>query len=207
MEALRTPLIDWAVAAHALPGEERSGDTHVVKAWGNKFLLAVIDGLGHGEHAANAAQIAADTLISHASDSEDVVSLMNQCHKSLVKTRGAVLSLALFDTVNDTITWLGVGNVDGLLLRADRHIKPSSESLLQRGGVVGYQMPSLRPSTTHIRRGDILILSTDGIRGGFEKEVNPEEAPQQIADMIIMNYNRKTDDALVMVARYTGGLS
>ena len=105
------------------------------------------------------------------------------------------------------MTWLGVGNVDGLLLRADPQTNPAHESLLLRGGVVGYQLPSLRPSTIHVGRGDILIFSTDGIRSGFEEEVNPEESPQQIADKIIMNYNRKTDDALVLVARYTGGLS
>ena len=45
------------------------------------------------------------------------------------------------------MTWLGVGNVDGFLLRADNQTKPAHESLFLRGGVVGYQLPSLRPST------------------------------------------------------------
>ena len=56
-----------------------------------------------------------------------------------------------------------------------------------RGGVVGYQLPSLRSSTLQSLGVTLLIFSTDGIRSGFEKEVNLEDPPQRIADMIIMN--------------------
>ncbi|MCK9195737.1 MAG: SpoIIE family protein phosphatase [Syntrophales bacterium] len=206
MEETISPIIDWGVATLPLAGEERSGDACVVKAWGKKFLVAAIDGLGHGDQAAYAAGIATETLINHTSDSDDVVSLVRRCHQSLVRTRGVVLSLAIFDAVNNTVTWMGIGNVDGLLLRADSQANPPSESLLQRGGVVGYQLPSLRSSTTHVGRGDILILSTDGISSGFEREVSTKESPQQIADKIIINYKKKTDDALVLVACYTGDL-
>jgi phosphoserine phosphatase RsbX len=205
MEAIKSPFVDWGVAALSLAGETRSGDAYAAKAWGKKFLAAAIDGLGHGEQAAEAAGIAAETLINHAPDSDDVVSLVKRCHESLARTRGVVLSLALFDAVNNTMTWLGVGNVDGYLLRADSHMRLAHESLLRRGGVVGYQMPSLRSSTTPVRRGDLLIFSTDGIRSGFERDVNPGDSPQQIADRIITNYNRETDDALVLVARYIDG--
>ena len=205
MEETIDPIIDWGVATLSLAGEERSGDAYVVKAWGKKLLAAAIDGLGHGKHAADAAGIAAETLINYASDSDNVLLLMRRCHESLARTRGVVLSLALFDAASDTMIWLGVGNVDGLLLRAYPQANPVHESLLLRGGVVGYQMPSLHSSSIHVGRGDILIFSTDGIRSGFEREVNREESPQQIADKIIMNHNRKTDDALVLVARYIGG--
>ena len=37
--------------------------------------------------------------------------------KPFSRTRGVVLSIALFNAENNTMTWLGVGNVDGLLLR------------------------------------------------------------------------------------------
>ena len=204
---MKNPFVDWGVAALSLAGEERSGDAYVVKTWGKKLLAAVIDGLGHGEHAADAARIATETLINNAADSDNVLSLVRRCHESLLRTRGVVLSLALFDTANNAMIWLGVGNVDGLLLRADPQANPARESLLLRGGVVGYQLPSLRSSSTHVGLGDILIFSTDGIRSGFGSEVNREESPQQIADTIIMNHNRKTDDALVLVARYTGGMA
>lgn len=205
METVRSPFIDWGAAGLSLAGETRSGDAYVVKTWEKRFLAAVIDGLGHGNQAADAAAVAAGILTGPAPNPDDLVSLMSQCHESLLRTRGVVLSLALFDAANHAMTWLGVGNVEGLLFHAAPQANPARESLLRRGGVVGYQMPPLRPSTIPVSRGDLLIFSTDGIRSGFEKEVNPEIAPRQIADMILENYRKKEDDALVLVVRYTGG--
>ena len=205
METLRSPIIDWGVAARPLAGQERSGDAYIVREWGNRALASAIDGLGHGADAAEVARIAVDTLTDTSVESADVVSLMKRCHEALLRTRGVVLSLAVFDATEQTLTWLGIGNVDGILFRADHRGGQASESLLQRGGVVGYQLPPLRPSTIPVYRGDLLIFSTDGILSGFGKDVNPEDPPQQIADRIIARYSRETDDALVLAARYVYG--
>ena len=62
------------------------------------------------------------------------------------------------------MTWLGVGNVEGVLIRADTRATPAAESVLLRGGVVGYQLPALQASVVPVSRGDLLILATDGIR-------------------------------------------
>jgi negative regulator of sigma-B (phosphoserine phosphatase) len=207
MEEMRSPFVEWGIAALPLAGQEQCGDAYAAKAWKKKFLAAAIDGLGHGRQAAIAAGIAVDTLTRYTSDSDDVISLVKRCHQSLLGTRGVVLSLALFDVMNNAMTWVGVGNVDGLLVRADPQTKPASESLFRRGGVVGYQLPPLRPSTLRVNRGDLIIFSTDGICSAFSREVCLQESPQQIADMVIKGYNRKTDDALVMVVRYNGDLT
>jgi serine phosphatase RsbU (regulator of sigma subunit) len=202
MEKIKNSLIDWGVAALSFTGEKQSGDTYVVNAVGDKILVAAIDGLGHGEEAAEAARIAAATLTIHTS--EDVILLVKRCHEALMTTRGVVLSIASFNTVSNTMTWIGVGNVDGVLLHAGPHAKPPYESLFVKGGILGYQLQPLRPSTLQVNRGDTLIFSTDGIRSGFVREVNMGDSPQQIADMIIINYNKKTDDSLVLVTRYIG---
>jgi serine phosphatase RsbU (regulator of sigma subunit) len=207
MEEMRSPYVEWGIAALPLAGQEQCGDAYAAKAWKKKFLAAAIDGLGHGGKAAIAAGIAVDTLTRYTSDSDDAVSLVKRCHESLLGTRGVVLSLALFDVENNAMTWLGVGNVDGLLLRADPQTRPASESLFRRGGVVGYQMPPLRPSTLRVHRGDLMIFSTDGICSAFSREIRLHESPQQIADTVIKGYSRKTDDALVMVVRYNGDLT
>lgn len=205
MEEMINPIIDWGVACQSLAGAEWSGDAYLVRALENKVLVAAIDGLGHGQEAANAALTAVATLTDHTS--EEAALLLKRCHEALMRTRGVVMSIALFNTADNNMTWVGVGNVDGFLLRSARQTKPDHESLFLSGGVVGYQLPSLRPSTLLVNRGDILIFSTDGIRSGFVPEVKMEDSPQRIADMIIENFNRKTDDALVIVARYKGGSS
>ena len=196
------PLIEWGVAARPLQGEAASGDLHVVQALSNGVLVAAVDGLGHGPEAAAAARSAVLTLEGYAH--EPVISLIKRCHESLTRTRGVVMSLASFNALDNTMTWLGVGNVEGALLRADDTASPARESILLRGGVVGYQLPALHASILLVTRGDVLILATDGIRGGFAEDVTLSDPPQQIAEQILARRASGTDDALVLVARYLG---
>jgi hypothetical protein len=104
------------------------------------------------------------------------------------------------------VTWVGVGNVEGILLRAN-DVPGTDEAIATRGGVVGYQIPPLRPITLPIARGDLLVMATDGIRGGFSGGFDREDTPDTIASAIFARYGRGSDDALVLVARYTGDRS
>src|SRR5712691_3523021 len=205
------PFIDWAVAARPLAGQSVSGDQHAVAPFPAGVLVGVIDGLGHGEHAAAAAAIAVATLTAHAH--EPVIPLLKQCHEQLKGTRGVAMSVAAFMTRDNSMTWMGVGNVEGLLRRGDVNGQPSHESLPLRGGVVGYQLPPLRAFVLPVARGDLLIFATDGIRSGFARDLSPSDPlrrytqgePQHLANRILAQYGKSTDDALVLVVRYLGG--
>jgi len=196
-------LIEWSVAQRVLPGQAQSGDLFVVKELRSRVLVAVIDGLGHGEEAAHASQLAADVL--RGNDSSSLISLIRSCHEKLQGTRGAVLSLAEFNGDENTMTWLGVGNVEGVLLHSDNHVASSQESLLLRGGVLGDHPPRLGATILSVMKGDTLILATDGIRSGFADGLKSKEPPQEIADQIVRRHWRGNDDALVLVARYCHG--
>src|SRR5882762_163907 len=111
------PLIEWGVATLALPGEAQSGDLHLVQPAGTGVLVAVVDGLGHGVEAATAAQAAVAALERHASESP--VALIERCHRALHGTRGAVMSVAVLGRSDASMTWVGVGNVEGLLVHGD----------------------------------------------------------------------------------------
>ncbi len=199
---MKSPIIDWGVAVRAIAGSDRPGDAYAVKTLGDRVLVAVIDGLGHGEPAAEASNLAVDVLSAHAS--EELVPLTRRCHEALRRTRGVVLSLASFDFRTDSMTWLGIGNVEGTLKRIDPAAKPSHESLFLNGGVVGYNLRTVRASVLPVTCGDTLVFATDGIRSGFAAEVRPDSSPQDTADRIIVNYSKNTDDALVLVVRYLG---
>ena len=56
------PLIAWGMAQAVLAGQTVSGDRHLVSPCRDGLLVAVVDGLGHGEEAAKAAEIAVSTL-------------------------------------------------------------------------------------------------------------------------------------------------
>src|SRR5881396_3494806 len=125
-------------------------------------LAAVMDGLGHGPEAASAARQAAGIL--EASAGEPVIALVQRCHDGLRRTRGVVMSLASFTARDSSMAWIGVGNVETVLLRADPSASRRREAISRRGGVVGYQLPPLRATALPVSRGDTLIMATDGIR-------------------------------------------
>lgn len=196
-------LINWSVASRPLDGQAVSGDIHVVELFDHGALLAAIDGVGHGEEARAVAEIAAAILKKSAE--EAIISLVKLCHEALVRTRGAVMTLASVDTINDTVTWLGVGNVEARLFRAQANTSHPCEHVLLRGGLVGLQLPALQASMMPLARGDLLVFATDGIQMGFEAGINLTETLPQIAEGILRRHFKGTDDALVLVARYDGG--
>lgn len=199
---MNRPLLDWGVAGMVLAGQSESGDRHVVKESPQGVLVAVVDGVGHGQEAAAAAMEAVATLERHAG--EFVVSLVKRCHEALRSTRGVVMSLAMFNRLDETMTWVGVGNVEGLLVRPNFAGAPRQKMLLLRGGVVGDQLPPLSAANLPVVPGDTLILATDGIRPGFAPDLSLKGTPQQVAGRILATHAKGTDDALVLVARCVG---
>ncbi len=199
-----TPLLDWSTATRSIPGEAISGDLHLVTPFAGGELVAMVDGLGHGEEAARAARCAVATLATHAGES--VLALVQRCHQALRGTRGAVMNVASFDAAEQAMTWIGIGNVEGILLRDDAtaSIPAPPEAILMRGGVVGFKLPPLRASVLAVAPGDLLIFATDGVRGEFVDDVPRHHAVPHIASYILQTYYRGSDDALVLVARYRG---
>src|SRR3989441_11309416 len=130
METVSTGVIEWAVAELVLPGQTESGDRCLVTAPSEGGLVAVVAGLGHGAEAAGAAKAAVSSLERHAQ--EPIIQLIRSCHRSLAGTRGVVMSVAVFDAHAETMTWVGVGNVEGVLLRAQAAASPRREMLLLR---------------------------------------------------------------------------
>src|SRR5436190_24192202 len=197
-----SPFIEWGVAMRPIPGQTVCGDLHLVKPLVDGALVAVVDGLGHGDEAIAVAKIAVKILDDQADQS--VITLVKLCHDALIETRGVVLTLASFNTLDATMSWLSVGNVAGFFLRADTKAMPPSETALLRGGVVGYQLPPLRASVIAVAPGDLLILYTDGIRNGFDPSILIGGSPQKIADRVMSQHFKGNDDGLVLVVRFLG---
>jgi serine/threonine protein phosphatase PrpC len=202
METMKDQLVEWGVATYTLPGQRHSGDRHVICPHPQGIMVAVVDGLGHGQEAATAADLAVTTLTKHAGDS--VIALFKHCHTNLRESRGVVMSLASINALDGSMTWMGVGNVEGVVVRGSISASPRIEPLLLRGGVVGNQLPPLYASIIPMLRGDTLIFVTDGIRRNFTDMLMATDSPQQIADRILAQSSKGTDDALVLVARYRG---
>ncbi len=227
---------------------------HLVTETPTGVLIAVIDGLGHGAEAANAAHVALKTIESHATES--VISIVRRCDEALRHTRGVVMALASINAADETITWLSIGNVEGTLVRINPKTSPGYENIVTRAGVVGFRIPPPLASVSPIAQGDLLVFCTDGIRDIFQQHIaqnvryavdvlnkltvkqvenlsmgTPVEkptkvaheyalendidlafiaegregfSPTRLASYICSKYSKGNDDALVLVAKYSG---
>ena len=195
--------ISHGIAKLTREGETVTGDRYVIRHHSSGVLLAVIDGLGHGADAARAAGTAAQVVASYPST--DIVELLKACHDSLRSSRGVVMTLVSITPAAHIITALGVGNVQGMIVRnSEGEAEPERDFVVLRGGVVGHLLPGLRQTVMQATPGDLVILATDGVSIEFMTEDHFSAPPQVIADRILSRYAVPLDDALVLVARYTG---
>ena len=201
METIKNPMAEYGVAKFVPPGESESGDQHLVCCHHSGILVAAIDGIGHGAEAANAAKAAIAVLRNGVG--EPIIPLVAGCHEKLRSTRGVVLSLASIDARHGLMTWLGVGNVQVVLVRADKKVN-SQETLLLRGGVVGDHLPQLQAAVLPVAQGDLLVFATDGVRADFVRTLSALENPQRAAERILKSFCNHSDDALVLALRITG---
>jgi phosphoserine phosphatase RsbX len=191
--------VKYKVICEALDNQIECGDQYFIKKLDDFILFAVIDGLGHGKKAEEAAKLAIKTLDAHANES--IESLFKLCHEALIKTRGAAMTLVKID-VSYKLTYIAIGNVLGVCWKIDENYKLKHHSFFLEGGIVGAQLPSLmRVREIAMAPGDIFILATDGIKAQFENEAPILEKPDQIAKRIFETYRNKKDDALVLVAQ------
>jgi serine phosphatase RsbU (regulator of sigma subunit) len=196
-------VLDWGVAYAPLAGERVTGDLHVVCQHPDGALLAVIDGIGHGADAAAAARIAAATIEQYARATP--ADVLRACHRAMVGTRGAVVSLASVYWKEERMSWIGIGDVTGVLMEADGHAALGLNVLASRGGILGAgPEPAHDAQTTQLRPGDTLILASDGIDPAFVGAAASPQPPHALAQQIVSRFAKGTDDALVLVARFPG---
>jgi negative regulator of sigma-B (phosphoserine phosphatase) len=194
--------LERGVAGTAIAGEQRSGDLAVFAGYAGGALVAVLDGLGHGDAAADASAIARDVIHGHRS--LPAGELLQRCHQALRKTRGVVMTLAWFDLEGHQLAWAGVGNVEARLVRGAAVYGDRHDSALVLGGVVGYKLPPVRPATMELRPGDAVAFATDGIAADYSVSLAPGLPAQKLAERILERHGKGTDDALAVVVRYVG---
>ncbi len=196
--------IEWAARSRPRPGENVCGDRLVaVDVNGTGALIGVLDGLGHGAEAAEAAKRGVDVLQAGRAEPLDV--LFRRCHRALSGTRGAAMTLAHIDFQSDTLSWVGVGNVTAdLVAKHPAGVEVRSSARLA-GGIVGYRIPeTLTPQEVPIRPGDLLVIASDGIVEDHLDDIDFSATSLAIADEILHRHAKDNDDALVLAARHRG---
>lgn len=187
-----------AIEGRPHPLERVSGDDAVVVRFPDGLMAAVIDGVGHGGEAHDAARRAAEVIAAHAAEPPEAV--LAHANTALKGTRGAAATVARLLHDEGRILVAGVGNVSARL-----HFHGWHDTFLSTAGVLGRMAPNarIRVSDHPLPRGATLLMFTDGIpqRTNLDSpEMVVPEHPAMAAHHLL-KHARDRDDALVLVAR------
>ena len=184
------------------PHEEEtvSGDHARVHRSDDALVLAVCDGLGHGPLAREASMAAMEVFDERPE--EPPSRILEECHRRLEATRGVVM--AVCRVVEDTSTLEGssVGNID-IQICAPRSARRLGGSSAVVGGRRGAPIRA-RTERIAVPEGELVIVTTDGISSKLSVQDDLaliRSHPIVVAQRIMERFARKTDDALVLVAR------
>jgi anti-sigma regulatory factor (Ser/Thr protein kinase) len=180
------------------PGETLCGDGVEIYACSDGSLQAlVVDGLGHGPLAADAAQRAITAFKTQ--EDRSLTRLIESCHTALQGTRGAALAIANIDTTKQQVTFVGVGNITAFIWSPD-----NIRSLVSHNGTVGHQLHRVQEFTYPWSHRALLIMHSDGLNTQMKLENYSDLASRQlglIASVLYRDFNRGRDDATVLVLR------
>jgi anti-sigma regulatory factor (Ser/Thr protein kinase) len=194
---------DANVSAVCLPvkGERVSGDAWSHRRGKGTETFMVVDGLGHG---AGAAEAAYEALALFAARPEArPAELLQEMHDALKKTRGAAVAIAEADRYHGKLALAGVGNISAAILSPN--MKP--RALVSHNGTVGHVVSRVQEFTVPWASGDLLVMHSDGISSHWDLASLPglfSKPPAMIAAVIYAQATRGRDDATVLVARLQG---
>jgi hypothetical protein len=192
--------VEWSVATRPKNGHTDSGDFSCVRELDDGVLLVVVDVLGHGSDAAKAARRFLD-IIEVDPIGDDLPALFDRCDVLLRSDRGAVMTAVLLRTNEQCIRYLGVGNVQAVVVRGDD--RAAREWLLIRSGVLGNGLGPLEARALAVRPGDVVVLATDGIHQAYASSIDPLQTVDRIAQTVLDTHATGKDDALVLAARFS----
>lgn len=188
-------MLEFGAATRPKRGATVSGDRYFVHTGNGSALLAVIDGLGGGTAAAQAADRALAAIEAH--HERPLEQIMQAAHQACLGTRGAVIGLLRLDLQQHSGCFVGVGNI-GIQIVSQEAVRPIS-----RNGIVGYRLPTLLAQPISYQPGDLFILFSDGISNRVALHPGQHLLPAQaLAEAIMAEFGKDSDDVTVVVARH-----
>ncbi len=199
----RTPVYEQSIdapseigaASRAMTPSEPNGDSFVIKRWNDMALVGVIDGLGHGLPAHQAATAARSYVVNHFD--QPLPALFEGTDRACRGTRGVVMALARFDWAEETVEYAGIGNIVSQL------DGPERGSLAVRRGVLGSNAPDPYVETLEWGPSYRLALHSDGLTSHWEwkecRDLFSLPATEQARQLLDRFGKVGDDDATVLV--------
>lgn len=196
-DSVRLSPLEIGVATRALAGGNCNGDDFVIRRWDESLLVGVIDGLGHGAAASQAAKAARFYVENHYD--LPLLGIFRGVGIACRGTRGCVMALARFDWGAGRVTFGSVGNIETRVIGVSAPL-----NFMVHRGIIGVNAPDPHVTEHSWSIDDILLIFTDGIIthwswGDFQ---DLESLPaQQVAQKLLRSLARENDDATIMVIK------
>ncbi|RFC37478.1 MAG: Anti-sigma regulatory factor (Ser/Thr protein kinase) [Candidatus Nitrotoga sp. SPKER] len=166
----------------------------------NGVLYALVtDGLGHGQLAHDASLNAA-RIFQERQDTNPVI-IMQNIHRGLKSTRGAAGAIAILDFEQNNLSFLGVGNIAGVLIGVQ------DKQLISFNGTLGHSANKFQNMNYAAHEDSILIMSSDGLQTRWSLNDYPglrRRRPIMIASILYRDFSRGRDDTTIMVVKRGG---
>ena len=186
-----------------IKGEAVCGDGFLALPGKVRSLYMVVDGLGHGSYAAEAAEEAVKTVSAHAGKS--ATEIVTITHDALKKTRGAAMTVIVVDHERQTLSCSGVGNISSVIVTG-----ATTRSMVSQNGTLGAVMPRVQEFNYPIDSRSMLLMHSDGVGTKYSFSSYPGlqiRHPQLIAGLLYRDFSRHRDDATVLLASIGGDVT
>jgi hypothetical protein len=183
-----------------MKGETVCGDGFLALPGKSRSLYMVVDGLGHGTHAAEAAEEAVQTVSVHAGAS--ATEIIAVTHDALKKTRGAAMTVVVVDHERQTVICSGVGNISSVIVSG-----ATARNMVSQNGTLGAVLPRIQEFTYPFDSRSMLLMHSDGVGTKWSLSSYPglqARHPQLIAGLLYRDFSRHRDDATVLLASLGG---
>jgi anti-sigma regulatory factor (Ser/Thr protein kinase) len=186
----------WGAVCVAIHGEHVSGDGWAVASSGPRTSIALLDGLGHGQGAADATLAGLQSF--HANIGRAPADMLAPMHEALRPTRGAAAAVAVIDTGAGQVRFAGVGNC-----AASIHAGPGTRpnGLASHNGTLGARLPRVNEITSAWPADAVLVMHTDGLGTRWVLDDYSglvRRHPSVIAAVLYRDFSRKRDDVTVL---------
>jgi anti-sigma regulatory factor (Ser/Thr protein kinase) len=190
----------YGVVNIPMKGETACGDAFLALPGASRSLYMVVDGLGHGAYAAEAAEEAVATVSACATESG--AEIISRTHDALKKTRGAAMSVAIVEHDRKIVAYSGVGNIGSVLIGGS-----AVRTMVSQNGTLGAVLPRIHEYTYPLEDRSCLVMHSDGVSSRVSLAGYPglqSRPPQLIAALLYRDFSRGRDDATVLVASLGG---
>ncbi len=191
--------VDWGAINRPAPHETLCGDTWRLAQRNGELALMVVDGLGHGPQAADAATTAA--RVFDGDSFATPAGFLTTVDRSMRGTRGAAIAVAQVNTRVGKVQFAGIGNIAGSLRSRE---STKGRGLVSHNGTVGVEVRKVQQFDYDYSHDSLLILHSDGLQGRWSFDAYPgliDRHPAVVASVLYRDFCRGRDDVTVCVIR------